>query len=77
MKINVQTTIMIAAGFVAKVGSCYCCQRSCLPMNIGFLSEFLRTVTKRAQRGLYGGKKVLSGHNVSDSGNRYVILVLS
>ena len=35
------------------------------------LATFTRAVTKRARRGLYAGKKVLSGNNVSeDGGNR-------
>lgn len=36
------------------------------------LAAFTRAVTKRARRGLYAGKKVLSGNNVSeDGGNRW------
>lgn len=35
------------------------------------ISALARSVTKRARRGLYAGKKVLSGNNVSeDGGNR-------
>ena len=41
------------------------------------LATFTRNVTKRAQRGLYAGKKVLSGNNVSeDGGNRQVDLLI-
>ena len=33
----------------------------------------IRHVSKRTLRGLFGGKKVLSGNNVSeDGGNKYV-----
>ncbi|KAG7670727.1 hypothetical protein NADE_009068 [Nannochloris sp. 'desiccata'] len=43
-------------------------------MPLGLIS-FTRAVTKRARRGLYAGKKVLSGNNVSDDGgNRKVQL---
>jgi large subunit ribosomal protein L28 len=41
-------------------------------MNIGFVQEFARALCKRSQRGLYGGKKVMFGNNVSDSGRRCV-----
>ena len=36
------------------------------------IAVFTRAVTKRASRGLYAGKKVLAGNNVSDAGgNRW------
>jgi hypothetical protein len=40
-------------------------------MPLGIVA-FTRAVTKRASRGLYAGKKVLAGNNVSeDGGNRW------